>query len=81
MTQIQNFGFVPCLQELDVQHTPCASFRSGQSRREHEGHEHAFCHPYHTGAHGQGFGGYLLVRYDHFQQPDRTLSPFQISPS
>lgn len=81
MAQIQNFGFEPCLQELDVQHTPCESFRSGQPRRKHEGHEHAFRHPYHTGAHRQRFGSHFPVRYDHFQQPDGTLSPFQISPS
>lgn len=81
MAQIQNFGFIAQFQELDVQHTPCESFRSGQSRRKHESHEHALRHPYHTGAHGQGFGSHILVRYDHFQQPDRTLSPFQISSS
>ena len=81
MAQIRKFGFEPQFQEPDVQYTPCKSFRSGQPRRKHEGHEHAFRHPYHTGAHRQGFGGHFLVRYDHFQQPDGTLSPFQISPS
>ena len=68
-------------QEPDVQHTPCESFRPGQSRGKHEGHEHAFRHPYHPGAYGQGFGGHFPLRHDHLQQPDRTLSPFQISPS
>ena len=81
MAQIRNFGFEPQFQELDVQHTPCEGFRYGQSRRKHEGHEHALRHPYHTGTHGQGLGSHILVRYDHFQQFDRTLSPFQISPS
>ena len=78
MTQIQNFGFVPCLQELDVQHTPCASFRSGQSRREHEGHEHAFCHPYHTGAHGQGFGSDFPFGYYHQQLADGVVPAVQV---
>ena len=30
---------------------------------------------------GRDLGGHFLVRYDHLQQPDRTLSPFQVSPS
>ncbi len=30
---------------------------------------------------GRDLGATFLVRYDHFQQFDRTLSPFQISPS
>ena len=81
MRQIRNFGFMPQFQEPDVQYTPCEGFRPGQSRGKHEGHEHAFRHPYHPGAHRQGFGSHFPLRHDHLQQPDRTLSPFQVSPS
>ncbi|UVQ59245.1 hypothetical protein NXY18_21855 [Bacteroides faecis] len=30
---------------------------------------------------GRDLGGYFPLRHDHLQQPDRTLSPFQVSPS
>jgi hypothetical protein len=33
MAQIQNFGFVPQIQELDVHHPPRPRSRSGQQRR------------------------------------------------
>lgn len=81
MTQIQNFGFIACVQEPSLQYPTRKGFGTWEPGRKHESHEPAFRHPYHTGAHGQGFGCHFLIRYDHFQQPDRTLSPFQIPPS
>lgn len=81
MVKIQNSGFEPFVQKLDVQHPAYKGFRSRKSRRQHESHEPAFRHPYHTGTYRKGSRRHLPVRNDHIQQPDRTLSVVQISPS
>lgn len=79
MAQIQNFGFIASIQEPDFQHAarPCGGI--GKLGRKPESPEHALCHTYHTGTHGQGLGGYVPVRHNHFQQPDGIVPALQVS--
>lgn len=81
MTQIQNFGFVAPVQESDVQHTPQPCGGTGQSGGKPEGSQYALRHPYHSGAHGQGFGGNLSFGNYHQQFSDGVVPPVQIPSS
>lgn len=81
MAQIQNFGFMPPVQELDVQHPTRPCSRIGQFRRLTKGTQHALCHPYHTGTHGQGLGSDLPFGNDHQQLPYGAVPAVQVPPS
>ena len=74
MAQIRNFGFVAHIQEPDVQHPPRPCGRIGQQRGQSACAQHALCHPHHSGADGQGFGGNLSFGNDHLQQSDGAVS-------
>ena len=78
MAQIQNLGFVPPVQESDVQHAPRPRGGAGQSGRQPEGTQYALCHPHHTGTHGQGFGRDVPVGHDHQQLADGVVPAVQI---
>lgn len=81
MTQIQNFGFIACVQEPSLQYPTRKGFGTWEPGRKHESHEPAFRHPYHTGAHGQGLGSDIPFRHDHFQQSDGVVPAFQVPAS
>ena len=76
--QIRNFGFMPPVQEPDVQHPsrPCGG--AGQLRRKPEGVEPAVRHPHHTGEDGQGLGGDIFVWNYYFQQPHGVIPAVQV---
>ncbi len=78
MAQIQNSGFMPPVQKSDVQHAPRPCSGTGQQRGKPKGTEHALCHPYHTGAHGQGFGSDFPFGYYHQQLADGVVPAVQV---
>ena len=81
MTQIRNFGFMPPVQEPNVQHAPRPCGGLGKLGGKPEGSQYAFRHPHHTGAHGQGLGSHLPLRHDHQQLADGAVPPVQVPAS
>lgn len=80
MAQIQNFGFIAPVQKSYLQHPPRPGGGVGKQRRKPKGSQYAVCPAYHSGTHGQGFGGYVSFGYDYQQFADRTVPAVQISP-
>lgn len=81
MAQIQNLGFVPPVQEPDIQHPARPRGGAGQLGGQPESTEPAVRHPYHPGADEKGLGGDVPVGHDHQQLADGAVPAFQVPAS
>lgn len=78
MAQIQNFGFVPRFQELNVSDTPHEGCRYRQYQRLTKGDEPALCNSGYSEPYMERPRSYVPLGYGSRERPYRTVCDVQV---